>query len=352
MARLKIKASKLLEKSRDCALLAVEIYNKPRTAFRSNGYIVLMSIAWTSIFHAIFEKRSVNYFYKKNKVRYQKIDGERRAWDLAECTKKYFPDANFPERKNIEFFIKLRNKIEHRFVPEIDKDIFGECQAMLINYEDIITKEFGASSAINENLVFALQFSKLLHAKQNEIVKTKQGEEYKKVKKFINQYRRALKKEVAESMNYNFRVYLIPKIGNHRNSSDFTLEFVKYDPADPAESDRYKKLLVGIKEKQVPIEGLKAGAVAKAVYEKLKDKMPANWKFNPSSHHVRCWKYYKIRPETGNKNPENTKTEYCFWNKTFGQYGFTQRWVDLLIQELQDREKYKKIMETKTSYKT
>ena len=112
--------------------------------------------------------------------------------------KKYFPDANSPERKNIEFFIKLRNKIEHRFVPEIDKDIFGECQAMLINYEDIITKEFGTNSAINENLVFALQFSKLLHAKQNEIVKAKQGEEYKRVKKFINQYRRALKRRLRK----------------------------------------------------------------------------------------------------------------------------------------------------------
>ena len=67
MPRIKVKVSKLLEKSRDSALLAVEIYNKPRTAFRSNGYIVLMSIAWTSLLHAIFEKRGISYFYKKNK---------------------------------------------------------------------------------------------------------------------------------------------------------------------------------------------------------------------------------------------------------------------------------------------
>lgn len=347
MPRIKIKVNKLLEKSRDSALLAVEIYNKPRTAFRSSGYIVLMSIAWTSLLHAIFEKRNIPYFYKKNKVRYQMIDGERRAWDLIESVKKYFTDTNSPERKNLEFFTKLRNKIEHRFVPEIDKDIFGECQAMLINYEDTITKEFGDSFAVNENLVFALQFSKLLHPKQNEVIKTKQGKEYKEVKKFINQYRRTLKKEVVESMNYNFRVFLIPKVGNHKNSSDFTLEYIKYDPANPAESEKYQKLLVGIKEKQVHYEGMRAGVVAKTVYEKLKDKMPVNWKFNASSHHVRCWKYYKIRPENGNKNPENTRTEYCFWDKTFGQYGFTQKWVDLLVKELQDKEKYKKIMATR-----
>ncbi len=347
MSRPKIKVSKLLEKSRDSALLAVEIYNKPRATFRSSGYIVLMSIAWASLLHAVFEKKAIAYFYKKNKVRYQMIDGERRAWDLAESVKKYFTDSNSPERKNIEFFIRLRNKIEHRFIPELDNDIFGECQAMLINYENTITKEFGDNFAVNENLVFALQFSKILHPKQHDIIKAKQGKEYKEVKKFINNYRGALKREVIDSMSYNFRVYLIPKVGNHKNSSDFSLEFIKYDPANPTESEKYQKLLIGIKEKQVPVEGLKAGAVAKAVYAQLKDKMPINWKFNPSSHHVRCWKYFKIRPETGSKTPENTKQEYCFYDKTFGQYGFTQKWLDFLVQELQDKEKYKKIMATK-----
>ena len=43
-----------LEKSRDSALLAIETYNKPAIKFRSGGYIVLMVIAWTSLFHAIF----------------------------------------------------------------------------------------------------------------------------------------------------------------------------------------------------------------------------------------------------------------------------------------------------------
>lgn len=59
MYRIKVKAGKLLEKSQDSALSAVEIYNKHRTTFRSSGYIVLMSIAWTSLLHAVSEKRSM-----------------------------------------------------------------------------------------------------------------------------------------------------------------------------------------------------------------------------------------------------------------------------------------------------
>jgi hypothetical protein len=43
-----------LEKARDSALLAVEVYNKPAVKFKSGGYITLMVIAWTSLFHAVF----------------------------------------------------------------------------------------------------------------------------------------------------------------------------------------------------------------------------------------------------------------------------------------------------------
>jgi hypothetical protein len=46
--------SKCLEKSRDASLLAVETYNKPAVKFKSGGYIIMMIIAWTSLFHAIF----------------------------------------------------------------------------------------------------------------------------------------------------------------------------------------------------------------------------------------------------------------------------------------------------------
>ena len=54
--RLPYKVKQMLNKAIDSALLAVEVYNKPATKFKSGGFIVLMSIAWTSLFHAIFIK--------------------------------------------------------------------------------------------------------------------------------------------------------------------------------------------------------------------------------------------------------------------------------------------------------
>ena len=61
--------------------------------------------------------------------------------------------------KNLEFFVGLRNKIEHRFLPQLDPDIFGECQAMLINFETLLSEEFGAKQAVGADFPFALQFS-------------------------------------------------------------------------------------------------------------------------------------------------------------------------------------------------
>lgn len=75
-----------LEKSRDFALLAVETYNKPAIKFKLGGYIILMVIAWTSLFHAIFFKQKKKPFYK-TKNRFDKKDGDYCYWELSTCLK-------------------------------------------------------------------------------------------------------------------------------------------------------------------------------------------------------------------------------------------------------------------------
>ncbi len=343
MKRQSTKVKQLLEKAKDSVLLAVEIYNKPRTAFRAGGYIVFMGIGWLALFHAILERSGAKYFYRKN-GRYVVIDGEKKAWEIEKCVKEYYKNQNIPERKNLEFFIKLRNKIEHRFLPHLDSDIFGECQAMLINFENLITKEFGNQHAINENLVFSLQFSSVLQEKQQQALKIRESKEYKNVRRFLEDYRSHLSDAVKNSLNYSFKVFLIPKVGLHENTSDVAIEFVKYDPNKPEEQEKYKRLLVAIKEKQVPMIGFRAGQVCERIREALKDKMSDDWKFKPSSHHVKCWKYYKIRPPKNSSDPTKTKQNYCFYNAAFNQYEYTEEWVNFLIIELKNKETYKKIM--------
>ncbi len=120
-SRLGSKVKPYFEKARESALLAVEVYNKPGTKFKSAAYIALMVIAWTSLLHAIFVKQGRNPYKKKRNGRYDTVDGDYRHWELAECVSNYWcSDTSNPIRKNLEFFIPLRNKIEHRQIPELD----------------------------------------------------------------------------------------------------------------------------------------------------------------------------------------------------------------------------------------
>jgi hypothetical protein len=66
------------------------------------------------------------------------------------CLRRHFGSDNPPERANLEFLIELRNKIEHRQVPESDPGLYGECQAALLNLETLLSAEFRARYALSD----------------------------------------------------------------------------------------------------------------------------------------------------------------------------------------------------------
>ena len=101
--RLPFKVRNMHDKAKESAMLAIEVYNKPATKFRSGGYIVLMCIAWTSLFHAYFYREKIKPIYKDKNGRFKRVNGELYYWELQECVKKYFKTENSAIRKNIEF---------------------------------------------------------------------------------------------------------------------------------------------------------------------------------------------------------------------------------------------------------
>jgi len=347
--RLPMKVKNLLEKSKESCLLAVEIYNKPATSFRSGAYIVLMSIAFTSLFHAIFERKRIKYFYKKpNSNRYIKIDDEYKAWELSYCLKQYFKNnkkEEIPIKKNIEFFIPLRNKIEHRFMPELDKEIFGECQALLHNFEYILCTEFGDNYSINESLVFSLQFAKTSPKSKEGKATSIKIKEFHKIKNYIQTFRDELPEDIFSDQRYSFKVYLIPKISNNQNKADYAIEWVNYDPSKPDEMKKYNRLTGLIKEKLIPISNLglhKAGDVAKKVKAELVKIYGPNIKFSHANNHFQCCIYYKIRPQKGEKK-ENTNKDFCIYDAPHDDYLYTDAWIIFLIKKLSKKEEFLKI---------
>ena len=168
-----------LAKAREACVAAVENYNKPGRAFRTRTYTILMVVAWTALFRAIFHRRGEKPWYVESgtgsRGKYKEIDGEPWHWDLAECVRHYYLGDNPPQRANLEFMVRLRNKIEHRDHPELDPALYGECQAMLMNFEELLTCEFGEHHAASGQLAVALQFSSLRPDAQEEALRRLQS---------------------------------------------------------------------------------------------------------------------------------------------------------------------------------
>ena len=243
MSLRKGKTKITLESSIAAALLAVEIYNKPRTPFRVEGFITHMIIAWTRLFHAHFNHTiGEKYYYKKSNGRYEIVDGEKKSWELKTCVSKY---ANLSDgiKSNINFFIKLRNKIEHRYIDreEVGIMIFGECQALLYNYENTLIELFGEDYALNESLSFSIQFSRIRKKSQLEASKKLLSKEIKELKQFIDTYRTGLSDEVFNTQDYSIKLIQLPKISN-TNRNDLAVEFVNWNSLSDDDKENYEKV--------------------------------------------------------------------------------------------------------------
>ena len=346
------KVKMCLTKSRESALLAIETYNKPAITFKSGAYIVLMQIAWTALFHAIFFKRKIKPFYrKKNSNRFEKKEGDYCYWELRTCLKEYYAtDTNHPIRKNLEFFIPLRNKIEHKSLPEIDGDIFAECQASLLNYDKIVSEEFEPKYCLRESLSFSLQ---LFPSPKNLVDALKSNSDSKEVIEFINKFRSSLSTDIIESGQYSFKAFLV-QVANHNSSSALPIQFVKYDELNPEEKKNVGRVAALIKKVDVPVNHsnlFRPGEVVKQVQDTLGNKKietrGKTCNFVTTHVHTQCWKYYKVRPKSGSTSPKDTNPKYCLYDNKDNNYGYTKEWINFLTSELQDEERYSQILRTK-----
>lgn len=328
----------LIDKSRESALLAIQIYNNPLASFRAYGYIVHMIIAYTALFHAIFEKGGIAYWYKDNEGNPKYTDGDFRYWELDKCLDCYFPGQTTPETANIKLFIGLRNQIEHRFIPLLDSDISGLCQALLINFEKLILKEFGSYFVLGQDLAISLQLTEFTNLRRLALRKI-QSAYYKDVQDYINSYRNHLPDEINQSQDFCFRAFLIPIIGNHAQSSDIAIEFVRYDPNNPEEMAIYEKQVAFIRQKLVKIQVADQGKLKPSDVVKLvKARTGVDFK---THHHTNAWKFYNVRSSP--PSPETCNSKYCQFSEPFNAVIYNQAWVDFLCEKVQDPNEFKLI---------
>lgn len=104
--------SKMLEKSQESFLLAIEIYNKPTIQHRLEGFAFFICNAWELLLKAyIINKEDISKIYYKDKP--------DRTISISDCIKKVFTNEKDPIRKNLEIIVDLRNTSTHFVIKEL-----------------------------------------------------------------------------------------------------------------------------------------------------------------------------------------------------------------------------------------
>lgn len=337
------KTKTILENSINSALTAVETYNRPKTKFRIENYIILMVIAWTKLFHAYFQATiGERYFYKEKNGRYKIVDGEKKAWELKECIKSFQKKSE--EYKltegaiaNLNFFIGIRNKIEHRYWDSSTLDImlFGECQSLLYNFENTAIALFGEEYSINTCLAYALQFSHLRANEQLVAQRELLSKDMQDIKKYIDKYKTDLSQEIYDSQEYSIKLLQIPKISN-TNRSDLAVEFVHWNSLSEEDQRNYQKITAIIKDKIIkqPVSNanmLKPGKVISAIKEKTGVEIS-------TTNHTDLWKTFGVRPANGSDAKFDTLSKYCVYDEPHNDYLYTGAWVDLISKLILSHE--------------
>lgn len=229
----------------------------------------------------------------------------------------FLKDENNPVYKNIVLFYELRNKVEHRFLPEIDSKILSECQAFILGFEKLLVENFGDEHTLLEGAYIPLQLSYGMR-------KLPETKESKNILSFINDYRNSLSTDIVNSQDFAYKIFIMPNIGNHRNSSDVAIDFIKIDENNPEEMEKYNKSIVAIKQQKVQVANqgqLKPSMVIEKIKEKTEITKAIYW-------HTQMWKKYKVRD-----SKETCKIEYCQYDEPHKDYIYTEQWVDYLIEK-------------------
>lgn len=213
----------------------------------------------------------------------------------------------------------------------------------MLNFDTLLGAEFGPRHQLRESLSFSLQ---LFPSGESFAAAVKANKSLKDVKKFIDDYRSTITPEVMGSGQFAFKAFMI-QVANHQSDEALPVQFVHYDSLTSEQKAEVERFAALVKFKNAGIlnaELLKPGEVVEAVQAGLGNiKVERNGKqtdkFNADTH-IRCWKHYKIRPKAGAKKPEQTKLEYCSYDKAHKDYLYTHAWVNFLIEKMADENEY------------
>lgn len=332
-----------LDEARRQALVAIDFYNRPGDRRSFSDFIVHIHLAWQNLLHADRMRSKAEIFYRESDGRRlfrRNPDGSKKTWDVSQCLKHEFKD-NYPVRANIEFFVGLRNHVEHRFQDSVLVATAAEAHACIINFEAELVRSFGTNETLGSELKFPVFVQSLSPTRYEEQRNLRRGLPTT-VSTFITEFQGRLPDTVRSDERYAYRLLLLPMKGP-KTEADLALNFVRQDELSEEElqallgqegsvivAEKYREAIHG--DEMLP------KAAAAAVEERIAFKFSVN-------DFTRIRKEWQIGPaKSGDKEQLPKSDGYCLYSPAFKQFVYRPKLVERMAEAVDTAEKYQALL--------
>lgn len=344
------KSMQMVEASQDEAQLAVRLYNDPAESRSFEAFIVHMHVAWLYLVHAEFARDKVDCRYWRTVGRrrfLERIDGEPKKWELAKSIRERWLNDQEPVRANLEFFIGLRNKIEHRYArraqPALAAVLAGQAQALLLNYEEELVAQFGAGHSPATRLRFPVFVGSFTTAGEQALLRLRK-QLPAALRTYIAGYEANLTESVANDPRFELRLRVFQELAPKAGPETLPVQYTRFDDMTDeqkaAVQDAGEKGLVVIRERRRAVLGHGLWKPTRAAVE-VERRIP--FVFNVA-HFTEAWKTLKVRPPSNSANPERTDERYCIYDELHKDYGYTDAYIKLLVRHCSTEEGFRKVI--------
>ena len=316
--RLCLFENERLVRAREAMILAVELFNTPRIAFKAGVFSMLCNVAWTYLLHEFYERRGVKI-----------IGSDGHSLLLSQMVARTDCPLPSPVKKNIGAMKAIRDTVEHLTIGPVDNKWAPIFQASCLNFEKYLVEFFGENLSLQDDLGFAIQFSRLS-------INTLSAIQSSDLPSHIQALDAQLKSEVSDEeegdIQYQFRV-----IYSLQSATKGTAHFQFIQPGS-AESDEIANVLLKYK-----------------ISDELYPHKPSHVVHSVNSQstrsfttdkHQRAWKFYKARPKTKASDKANRNRDYCIYHAAHNDYTYSEKWISFLLEEIKDDVKWAKICST------
>lgn len=295
-----------LIRAREAMILAVQVFNGPGYLFKTELFAVLANIAWTYLLH--------EFYTRKGGVKV--VDGDGRSLLLSQMLDRQDCPLTKGVKQNLRAIKEIRDEVEHLLLGKSDFKWAPIFQACCLNFDGALRKFFGDDVSLQNELSLAIQFARL---DVGQIALSQKYDVPEAIEALDARLRKDMTEEQLADLEYQFRV-----VFTLDNATKSKAHFQFVEP-NSVEGDEIRHVL--LKHRLADdLYPFKASRVSELV------RRGARRRFT-SHNHTQAWKLFKTRPPKGARDPRNTNKDFCIFHPAHGDYTYSQKWVDFLIEK-------------------